>query len=367
MLRYLVSFLVLSFSSLYAMEDLIHYDNVRKCYYLGDSLPQIDDSDRRKSNLEMACIDAALGHYQGMIFPISSSLPSLAKRGEKFLDTTLPTEDSSQLLAIVNALSNKYEEPNTQTQTFLGKSIRDNRTQVEDPTTHPWTGVVYLSLIFKTIDNNQKEHTTCFSGSGFLRKDGSVVTAAHNLYDHASGLFVTEVRAYPGREEEGGRWEGIQTKYFIHPKYIEAKAIDTKYDIAAIDFKHAFQKDIDDKFLSFFEPQYIPLESLQKQELHLTGFPGVVCTPEGLKNLQSRIMMTGTGKIISQSTEGGTLQYDMVTTPGNSGSPVYFTEDDRQICCGIHSDAGEGNFNIGVHMTSEILGFIEQSIQKIEE
>ena len=64
--------------------------------------------------------------------------------------------------------------------------------------------------------------------------------------------------------------------------------------------------------------------------------------------------------------ENNTLHYDIDTEKGQSGSGIWFKNNDKIYCVGVHGYAGdEGkNFNIGILLNPEIIDALKSAASR---
>ncbi|HQS84112.1 MAG: hypothetical protein B7Y25_04220 [Alphaproteobacteria bacterium 16-39-46] len=225
----------------------------------------------------------------------------------------------------------------------------DRRTRVLETESFPWCVCGQLSMSF--LDDSGSV-THIYLGSGALVGPRHVLTAAHNLWmpelqkDSSGPRYIT---FHPGRNEERDPWRSRGEKYVIHSDFIKQNTDEEKQasNLALI----KIDKPLGERFgfldLSFVQPGDLTT-------INITGYPGE-------KNGQ---MYTMAGEL--KGVNGGQLFYDVDTSAGQSGSPVWIQKDHKYICIGIHTMGRKTDrFNSGTYLTPEHLKTLQSWIKEI--
>jgi V8-like Glu-specific endopeptidase len=273
--------------------------------------------------------------------------------------------DPDQRLLLGSDIINSYLKSATLMGTnngMLSNEI-DRRKKVKITNSSPWSGIASLEMIYYTTDD-QNTYVATYYGSGALICHRYILTAAHNLYDKNTGYLPLSVKASPGLKD-GAQYcnPPISTKYYIAPEYFKDPT--AKNDIAIIDFGNEFQGHnplFQDNVPFSFGIKFVPEERLIGKMLTITGFPGGAIINNRLCYLKCKTMMSSDGRAVKVN--DGIILYDIDTTRGNSGSPVYFKEKEEFFCCGVHSGEGTDSTNIGSYLDKDKIALIKQWLSR---
>jgi len=333
----------------------INHDDRRELFYEGIPLHKFPPINKEKYNL--FCVDSSIGAYEAIL--------------EK---PELDSSDPRQRLLLASPMTNVIVDDLTFSRVYDGRppatlgdesaTSVDRREIVPSPHLQPFSAIASLEIQFHTIDTDEGKHyLSTYFGSGALIQDRFILTAAHNLYDSETGYLANKVTAFPGLNYGKKYWDESSIKYYIHPEYMKTPS--ARNDIALVDFGAPFNKNPSQETHPFsFGIAGLPEEVIRDKELHVTGFPGGAMFGPNIRFLGCKIMMQGRGKIISAS--NGEMIYDIDTSKGNSGSPVYFLDEDNIVCCGVHAMRGESgsSYNVGSYIDSEKFNLIRLWINR---
>lgn len=209
-----------------------------------------------------------------------------------------------------------------------------------------------------------------YMGTGFLVGGKYVFTAGHNVFyypNHPSEpwAYPDLIEFYPGFSE--GKFfmngqalnepvEDHHDRDFIpranivtvHHKWKKEEYSDhheNPYDFAGI----ILDREIESP-QGYFHPKHHTNEDLMQRIISVTGCPG------GDKNGD---MYTMSGKIMDINE--WRVHYDVHTSGGQSGSPVWYShEDGRSVCTAVHIGAHHGKMNTGTRLNPLLLKYIEE-------
>jgi len=215
--------------------------------------------------------------------------------------------------------------------------------------------------------------SACFAGQ---QKSTVIITCAHNFISWSSrrkcGVPFENLRFYGMRDGEK-KWlflgEGNEKTVLIHPKYNGHP--DCGYDIGIATSRQS-PADVKDRLANLFPKvkdvkkdsdittQMSPKNVVKGMTIEVMGYPGE----------KKGYPYTHTGQILDivESDIGGwVLWYDVDTTPGNSGSPIFLTDEKYlkqnswadKLLIGVHTghDEAEG-CNFGTFLTPSLYDWI---------
>lgn len=161
-----------------------------------------------------------------------------------------------------------------------------------------------------------------FFSSGAYIGDGLIVTAAHNVFS-SSGVVSSKVGdvavecGVTEHREGAGQIPGFNNSFVaIWPGY---RFGDFRDDMALVRIATPAAASFD------VAPDDVPITA--GEDIYLAGFPGV-----GYGD--GEYMFQGHGKILT--VDANFLTYDIATTTGNSGGPVWVRSGGRILLVGVH-------------------------------
>lgn len=164
-----------------------------------------------------------------------------------------------------------------------------------------------------------------FIGTAWLMSNSAAVTSAHCLYSKENGGYATEVTLWPGRKGSTMPFGSVKgSKVNVTQNWIDKGGI--IYDYGVIQLKEPIGKQV-----GYFGYKYTKGTSINGTGVKVAGYPG-----EG-----DHKQYTAPGKIISSSVS--VLNYNIDTTSGQSGSPVFYQEGNNYISIGVHGYGGSMN------------------------
>ncbi|MDE5569076.1 MAG: trypsin-like peptidase domain-containing protein [Ruminococcus sp.] len=190
-------------------------------------------------------------------------------------------------------------------------------------------------------------------GTGFVVDEHTIATAAHCVYNKK----INKIYLFDNNSKLTLTLEGSSiVEYHVPSVYVSSESAD--YDYALITVK----EDLSD-YMCFNLGTVTDIKNL-KSAVSITGFPGEIVTGDGTKPVNYSVsehnMYTGNGHIYNSSDKR--LYYDVDTTSGNSGSPVYITEAYGNkvyyTVIAIHAyGQGSNPYNSGTRITADLLKF----------
>lgn len=218
---------------------------------------------------------------------------------------------------------------NTDQQPFKLRSIigTDSRVKVVDTTSQP-----YNSTVFIAADGA--------AGSGVVVGKNTVLTAAHVVKNIKSNPSKDSVYVIPGRDGSKLPYGKFKIEAVAIPQsYIDNPSVDS--DIAVLTIKPINKKGIGEIVPSL--PIKLTNTTNIGDQVTTSGFPG---------DKQWGTMWTTQCSVIKETNTR--LYYDMDTKGGQSGSPVYNSNNE---VIAIHT-TGAGNSNFGTKINDEYYQFI---------
>ena len=247
----------------------------------------------------------------------------------------------------------------------LKKFDREIRTRFEDTSSFPYSvhGIV-------KIDSGEGKYKT---GTGILIGTDLVLTAAHNIYDcKGSKEKYSNIEFIPGMNEQEmpfGIFKVVES--YVPEEFL--KSWDRE------DYALLVLEGVPGVFAGYFGLHVAEKDRLKGRELHVIGYPGSVRTKDERNKLK---MLSGRGKHQLWGMKGKSwffengendeflINYvDILTTPGQSGSGVFYQVEGTQeyYVIGVHvlGREGEGTYNSATWITrkrfSQLRKWVDQS------
>ncbi len=230
----------------------------------------------------------------------------------------------------------------TEQQPLLTEQSGTRREQVTNTTEGPFSSICQI-MVFSPSGEQ-------FFGSGWIVGRRTVITAGHVVYARESG-WMTGITVWPGvnghgfvpAQFSGSAWN--TTDQFRTSTFADAVGAEP-YDYGVIQ--------IDGDFTGTAEPlefNSFSAADLTERTASVIGYP--TSEPWGTQ-------WGSTDQVIA--VENGQLRYNIVTSPGDSGSPVY--ADFRQVI-GIHN-YGDTDYNLGTWISPDVASQIRQWISQYD-
>lgn len=228
------------------------------------------------------------------------------------------------------------------TATALGTAEAANRSRVTDVSQPPWRKICDLLIV--AADGTQH------SGTGWFISPRTLVTAGHCVFvvnpGHPAHGLVRGVRVMPARNGETdpaqslvGWAEVPRDGLRVHPRWANNR--DLGFDYGAVILPPSAPP-LGER-VGFFGYGHFLDRDLDESSPVLSGYPDDV--PEGTQWAErNRIKELTTTRVF----------YDIFTAQGQSGSPVFFRNNNRDIVCAIHN-FGDVPLNSGVRINPDVV------------
>lgn len=245
------------------------------------------------------------------------------------------------------------------TRPFLPNQVigpTDDRTRVADTSLYPWSAVAQIEY----IDPNNIINIC----TGWMLGQSTVVTAAHCVYlvnaNGGSAGWGKTYRVRPGRDGSTIRWECAGFYAHVPQPWVDAVnagqgrvEASRRYDWAGIDLRCRIGETT-----GVLGVRSTNDSDLNQQAVAVTGYAGNHPPPPVDPGTS---MWTGSGNLVA-STAPGVLRYTVDTTAGESGAPVWQTENIPSGCsspCVVGGDSAEESDgvtpNYGYRVTPAVL------------
>lgn len=257
---------------------------------------------------------------------------NMSSKVEKLFDVSIP-ESSPDELILEGA---EGEEPESSDMTSSGGITTfsiigdDERYQGKDTTLKPnrW--------IARTVTYWSDGST--LPGTAWMYGPSAAVTAAHCIYDESKGGYAEKIAVYPAYnngKKPYGSYKAAKVSIIKRYKNEKKEKAREKYDIGIIKLSSAVGK----------KTGYFSIrcnnKSYKGQSVYIAGYPK---EKTGLWKME--------GKILKY--ENNKFYYQIDTSDGQSGSPVYYGSGSKRYCIGVHT-SGTSNridgYNSGVKIT----------------
>lgn len=258
---------------------------------------------------------------------------------------SVPGAAQAEVRDIVELTFGRREAPSAPKQpnaTATSASNAADRSPVPDVTDSPWRKV--CDLLITAADG------TPHSGTAWFISPRTLVTAGHCIFVSNEGSpahgMVSSILVMPARNGETsasqspfGWVEVPQQNLRVHPRWSGNR--DVGFDYGAIILPSSAPPL--GQQVGFFGFGHFLDQDLSGSAPVLTGYPDDV--PEGTQWFERNL--------IKQVTPTN-IFYDIFTSRGQSGSPVFFRNNNRDIACAIHN-VGAAPFNSGVRINPNVI------------
>ena len=219
----------------------------------------------------------------------------------------------------------------------------DKRERIEN--TEAWPNRVHgLVLAEYPNDKNGIE----LWGTGTLIGPNLVITAAHNIYDHDLEKRAKSVKFIPGLNGKTAPFNKIGVKRFFYPEEF-ANEPGKKEDFALL----ILDENIGDK-IGYFGMNVLSEAEIKAKVVNITGYP-----QDKIEEKDEFYEMWGmSGKVEEVDKEH--ISYKIATYRGQSGSSVYYKEEDENKNENENENENE-YYVIGVHKKYNQLYDINQA------
>lgn len=215
----------------------------------------------------------------------------------------------------------------------------DNRHKIKHPEVWPFSATCFAVFIWP---DGSREF-----GTAFMVGPRTAVTSGHCGYQTKRGGKVISMRLFPGKNGLSNPY-GMANVTNVYTEGTWNLEGQTKNDYAIL----RLDTNIGD-YSGWYGLESTPGKEYYKGTVvHVPGFPGEFVT----NNALSANMYNKEGKITACITK--VLTYNMDTTSGQSGAPIY--RDDNQYVIGIHSRPSStySNRNEGFRLTSYMVNWV---------
>lgn len=200
---------------------------------------------------------------------------------------------------------------------------------------------------------------TGYLGSGFVVDEHTIGTAAHCVYNRSTNSIsmVESIRLFDANGDV--KMNAYPVEVHIPKNYITSSS-NTDYDYALI----SVRKDVS-KYACFNLGTVLNSMNTSTTPIFVSGFPKRVGNT--YVNLTNNIEYTGTGHLFFL--ENRTIFYDVDTSGGDSGGPIYMqtemNDETYYTLIGIHTNGDDNNihsgYNYGTRITTELLHFYKSN------
>lgn len=212
----------------------------------------------------------------------------------------------------------------------------DTRTVVADKTISPYKSVVLLIMRYGDVR---------YRGTGFLIKDNMVLTAAHNIYDLGLEKPADEVYII------GAPMDAAHTKTYtglkVPVEYVAGASQGGSYDWGLIKMNAAMT---DLGTINVQKAEDIRVDAFD--DVLIVGYPGIV------QGMSTWDMWEADGAA-TYYRANQMLEYEINTSPGNSGSPVMVYYGGCRVAVGINV-VGNVNANYAKAIDNDIMDAINE-------
>ena len=211
-------------------------------------------------------------------------------------------------------------------------SDSDDRFRVNNTTSFPHSAIASVETIWP--------YGIVTVGTAWMYGPNIAMTAGHNLYSDKYGGWPTEILIYPGRNDSSKPFGEVKA-ITIHVPESFTNNRDTNFDWGLIEL----DKNIGNE-TGYFGALW-KLDSLNDTDITIAGYPAENYTQ--MWKMDGNILNSHEYKI----------NYNIDTTGGQSGSPVYLTTD-NYLSVAIHTNGDYlKRFNKGTRITKGIFDFME--------
>jgi glutamyl endopeptidase len=231
-------------------------------------------------------------------------------------------EITSETEEAIDAYYASYDEPRIiKSKSDLESVIGvDDRVLINPTTSFPWRAICSLRIRTKTGKN--------FIGTGWLVSPRTVITAGHCLYMHNEGGWAQSIEVIPGRNGALRPYgSGISSSFRSVTGWTTSKNRD--FDYGAIILPSNYRPGATTGFFGFAN---LSDASIRAKTLNLSGYPGD--KGGSTQWFHARRPLSVTPR---------TINYDIDTFGGQSGSPVWYLENGGRYAVGIHTNGGASN------------------------
>ena len=216
----------------------------------------------------------------------------------------------------------------------------DDRVQA-NPREYPYTAICSLKI--------RSSSGRSYMGTGFFISSRILLTAGHCVYIHDDNGWPDCIEVIPGRDKSENPFGSVIANEFMSfDEWIEDR--DRNFDMGVIILPEDCP--FGEKVGWFGCKTFLDEKEYKGKIFNISGYPGERGGREQLK-------MSGVGEC-----QGPLLKYDIDTTGGQSGSPVWIVKDNKYYVIGVHT---MGNSSIGNFATRIDLDFMRDILEMIKD
>ncbi|WP_436857529.1 trypsin-like peptidase domain-containing protein [Mammaliicoccus sciuri] len=210
----------------------------------------------------------------------------------------------------------------------------DDRKIVVDINKKPYKSIVFIKSYFN--DRNY------ISGTGFMIDDYSVLTAAHVVTSEDKSINIKNILVFAGYQNEVAKFGTARViKTYVPLEW--SQSYNRKYDMALLLLDKPLGKKIGK--LNIIDKVNL------NEDISISGYPGI--------NYSIDNQYYSSGKLLKENNYR--LFYDIDTEPGQSGSPVFNSNND---VIGIHAS---GFTNKHIHKLNSAVKLTSHNIEMVKE
>lgn len=216
----------------------------------------------------------------------------------------------------------------------------DDRVQA-NPREYPYTAICSLRI--------RSSSGKTYMGTGFFISSRILLTAGHCVYIHDDNGWPESIEVIPGREKNEKPFGSVVADQFMSfDDWIENR--DRNFDMGVIILPEdcPFGK----KVGWFGCKTFLDEKEYMGKIFNISGYPGE-------KGGREQWKMSGEGE-----SQGPLLKYDIDTTGGQSGSPVWIVNDNKYYVIGVHT---MGNSSLGNFATRIDRDFMRDILEMIKD
>lgn len=216
----------------------------------------------------------------------------------------------------------------------------DDRVQA-NPREYPYTAICSLRI--------RSSSGKTYMGTGFFISSRILLTAGHCVYIHDDNGWPESIEVIPGRDKNEKPFGSVVADQFMSfDDWIENR--DRNFDMGVIILPEdcPFGK----KVGWFGCKTFLDEKEYMGKTFNISGYPGE-------KGGREQWKMSGEGE-----SQGPLLKYDIDTTGGQSGSPVWIVNDNKYYVIGVHT---MGNSSLGNFATRIDRDFMRDILEMIKD
>ncbi|MBD7913268.1 MULTISPECIES: serine protease [Clostridium] len=208
----------------------------------------------------------------------------------------------------------------------------DDRTEITNTTVFPYSAICYIRMVFP---NNK-----AYIGTAWMYAKNVAITAGHCVYSAEDGGWAKSILVCPGANGSNLPFGSTYATNISAPKGWTEKN-STDYDWGLLQLKDNIGNNT-----GYFGASWTS-SSLKGSNVDVTGYPGE----------KSRTLWKMSGTITSDTSNK--VYYQIDTTGGQSGCPVYQGDGENTRAVAIHtSGSSAGGWNSATRITKPIFDYI---------